>query len=264
MSHLKQILGGLSRCLQQATDGSFFAEFEGYRLHSAFQPIYHSNGQLFGYEALLRVIDRYSQALLPDRFFEFFRLRPALRIEIDRLVRVMHIRNFSACFAEKNLFLNMNPDSLADVRTQNLLRMYFSGYLSEVGMSVGQVYIEVIEEGCDQEEKMLASVHSLRQEGFRFAVDDYGCGASLEPRVKSIRPEMVKMDKRLLLDYLKGKTEPLIQAVSVARENNAKVLVEGIESKAAFEAAKAIQADYMQGYFLGQPLLSTYHLAYFE
>ncbi len=263
MSQINQILGSLSRCLKESVNGSFFAEYENFCLYSAFQPIYQPNGQLFGYEALLRVIDSESKTLLPDHFFERFRLVPQIRINIDRLVRVMHMRNFSRCFSGQALFLNINPQSLADNNTQNLLCMYLSGYLDEIGLSLGQLYIEVIEENCDDEHNMLAIINILRKEGLHFAVDDYGTGSSLEPRVRAMAPDVIKMDKQLVLDFIHGNQSPLLEAVALAKEVKAKVLIEGIEDEKTYKAAQLVKADLLQGYYLGQPLLSQNHLRTF-
>ncbi len=260
MSQINNLLGILSRCLKESADGSFFAQYKNFCLYSAFQPIYQSNGHLFGYEALLRVRDSESRSLLPDHFFKRYLTTPKTRIDLDRLVRVMHMRNFSRCFSGQALFLNINPQSLADNTTQDLLRMYLSGYLDEIGLSVGQLYIEVIEEDCDDEKNMLSIINVLRKEGVHFAVDDYGCGASLEPRVRAMTPDVIKMDKQLVLDFIQGNKTPLLDAVTLAKEVSAKVLIEGIEDEKTYEAAQSVNADLLQGYYLGQPLLSQSHL----
>ena len=264
MSQINQILGNLSRCLKESVDGSFFAQYENFCLYSAFQPIYQSNGHLFGYEALLRVIDSESQTLFPDQFFDRYRLTPQIRINIDRLVRVMHMHNFSRCFSGRALFLNINPQSLADNNTQNLLRMYLSGYLDEIGLSLGQLYIEVIEESCDNEQNMLKVINSLRKDGLHFAIDDYGSGSSLEPRVRAMLPDVIKMDKQLVQDFINGNKSPLLKAVALAKEVKARVLIEGIEDEKSYKAAQSVNADLLQGYYLGQPLLSKNHLPQFS
>lgn len=86
-------------------DDSYHVVYDRYVMKSAFQPIVSSSGKLFGYEALLRVFDEAGVQLLTEPFFTSAFLTSRDRINIDRLAKVIHLRNFARFFLVAPCFL---------------------------------------------------------------------------------------------------------------------------------------------------------------
>src|ERR1035437_2918225 len=80
--------------------------FLGMRLTSAFQPIFRTNGEVIGREALLRASLFEHGALTPNTAFDLA-IEANRLVQFDRLVRTLHLLNESSSFAEPELlFLN--------------------------------------------------------------------------------------------------------------------------------------------------------------
>ncbi|WP_083190284.1 MULTISPECIES: EAL domain-containing protein [unclassified Aliivibrio] len=48
--------------------------------------------------------------------------------------------------------------------------------------------------------------------------------------------------------------EPILSAISLARNQNALIVIEGVETAKQYEDMKLLGIDYFQGFLLGKPL----------
>jgi len=245
----------LEQHLIMSDDDSYNVVYDRYVMKSAFQPIVSLSGKLFGYEALLRVFDEAGDQLLTEPFFTSELLTERDRINIDRLAKVIHLRNFSRFLSCGTLFLNMSPASVIDGDTHVLTKHSLIPRVTDLGLSIDQIYFEVLEHFCSNDSRLVQSLQSMRRQGLQIAIDDYGVGASSELRAREVKPEIIKMDKSLLAEYINGEPDKLLKAMELASELDAKVLLEGVEDHRCFEAAQALGVDYMQGYYIGRPEL---------
>lgn len=86
-------------------------------------------------------------------------------------------------------------------------------------------------------------------------VDDAGAVCADESRIASLRPDVVKIDRSLfwqIADDADARTR-LDSLLAAAREAGAKVLVEGVSDAEQVERARALGADYAQGFHVGMP-----------
>ncbi|ELR67158.1 hypothetical protein C942_02666 [Photobacterium marinum] len=245
----------LEQYLNKSEAGYFYARYQGYAMHSAFQPIVSASGKLFGYEALLRVYDEAGNKLKTEPFFNSEFISTAERINFDRLARVIHLRNFALFLSKGTLFLNLSPIAALDSDKQEATQKSFVRRIDELGLSIDQIYFEVLEHTCSCDALLVNSLRNLQGYGARIAIDDYGVEASSEARARDVRPDIIKVDRSLLLNYVEGKRDDLLNVIKLARELEARVLLEGVEDYRCYAAGKHLQVDYMQGYFIGRPEL---------
>lgn len=95
----------------------------------------------------------------------------------------------------------------------------------------------------------------VSQLGGRLLVDDAGADCADERRVAELRPDVVKID-RALFWRIAEEPEAMREVdglIDAAREAGAKVLVEGVSSAERVESARALGAEYGQGFYLGKP-----------
>ncbi|MCV5949168.1 EAL domain-containing protein, partial [Escherichia coli] len=90
----------------------------------------------------------------------------------------------------------------------------------------------------------------LSDGGFKLAIDDYGINASTIERVKCVRPDIIQMDRSLLLKYADGDFSALIEALALAKELSSKTVIEGIETEHQLNLMKKLGFDMYQGYLL--------------
>ncbi|WP_231870115.1 EAL domain-containing protein [Grimontia celer] len=232
------------------------AIFNGLELRSVFQPIFRANGTVLGFEALVRARSVDGDPVCPAYIFRNLeRDDPGFgdQVSLDKLARVIHLRNFSPYAGNHSIFLNVLPSSaIASIQTfsnQNLMLKR----LAELGIPRHHVVLEVVEHlHSDTASLSVATTQSINN-GFQIAVDDYGVEGSEEKRVRMIRPSLIKLDRSLVQRYVEGEVDTLLRAIALANEVNAEILVEGIENQEEYEAMRALHINYFQGFYLGMP-----------
>ncbi|WP_250210567.1 EAL domain-containing protein, partial [Vibrio campbellii] len=98
-----------------------------------------------------------------------------------------------------------------------------------------------------------ALTKELSDNGYMLAIDDYGVDASTVQRVKCVRPNIIKIDRSLLLRYESGDFACLMEALSLAKDIRSKTVIEGIETEHQLNLMKKLGFDMYQGYLLAMP-----------
>ncbi len=236
------------------TNGEYIAHYSLWSLRSVFQPIYGHNNVLVGLEALVRIEDVNGESIRPDLFFSSTNISIKDKINIDKLSRVIHIRNFAVSeYKNLKLFLNILPSvseyfALSDINTCLL-----SNRLHELQIDRSQIVMEIVELNANNEYLFVEAIKRLSEAGYCIAIDDFGACASTIERVKSIRPDIIKLDRDLLLEHVSGESTRLIEGIKMARSIGSKIIVEGIETKEHLDAMKMLDLDMFQGFYLATP-----------
>ncbi|MCG6299617.1 EAL domain-containing protein, partial [Vibrio vulnificus] len=90
--------------------GQFVSRYKEMTLRSVFQPIYKKDLTVVGLEALVRIQCDDGSIIRPDHFFHSDEISPIDKLNVERLSRIMHIRNFAqSSYRDKKLFLNVLP-----------------------------------------------------------------------------------------------------------------------------------------------------------
>ena len=113
--------------------------------------------------------------------------------------------------------------------------------------------MELLELNVEDESSLSQAARELSQGGFKLAIDDYGVNASTIERVKGVRPDIIKMDRSLMLRYENGDWKALVDALSLARTLHSKTVIEGIETEHQLNLMKKLGFDMYQGYLLAIP-----------
>lgn len=237
---------------------SYYSIYDGLVLHSAFQPIFNTSLHVIGYEALLRIHNMDMQPIRPDHFFQDTSRTVTQILNVERLSRIIHIRNF-AFFSQHNtsLFLNILPESAIHFNEHKLPIINVSLLESRIlalGLTPNRLTLEILEFHYKDDKKLADAIHDIKQHGFNIAIDDFGSGASSSHRVSLLKPDIIKIDRSLLLKYELGDVDPLLSAIQLAKEHNALTVIEGIETSHQHDLMKALGIDYFQGFLLGRPL----------
>lgn len=237
-------------------EGRWFAAFQGLELSTHFQPIYSfPHRRPVGFEALVRVQDGQGGAVSPIRAFESAR-GAEQQLMLDRLCRLLHVRNFLAqrqddCW----LFLNIHPAVFVRAAAQPLMLAGAVEAMEQLGMPLHRLVFEVTEDVMAQEQDFESAVKAARATGCLLALDDFGVGHSNFDRIWRMRPEIVKLDRSLLLRALESNSmaRVLAQMVALLHECGAMVLLEGVETRDEAHVALDADVDLVQGYAFGRP-----------
>lgn len=235
--------------------GQYYAEYRRATLTSVFQPIFGRDGDVFGYEALLRIINAKGEQIRPDLFFSSEKVSAHDKYEVERISRKLHMLNFrQSDFASHHLFLNVLPDA-SHILSEQL--EHFPSDFNEGKLS--NIVFEFVEFAATNESQFNQAAHKIASNGSKIAVDDYGVQHSNQHRVNAIDPQIVKFDRSLLRDYMNGQKHTLIDGLKVAKSVNAKTVIEGIESATDMMAMRELGFDYFQGFYLALPQVLTTH-----
>ncbi|WP_407333708.1 EAL domain-containing protein [Enterovibrio sp. 27052020O] len=244
------------QCLSSDVNGEIIAQFNDLVLRSVYQPIFRADASVLGFEALIRAKSLTGEPACPAHLFRHIeRGHPEFhdQVSTDRLARVIHLRNFAPYAGQHTLFLNMLPssavESISKFSNQNLMVKR----VAELGIPQHHIVLEVVEHLHDEMDALTAATVQSTINGFRIAIDDYGVKGSKEERVRMLSPNILKIDRSLLQDYMQGDTAPMFRAIALAKEVGSEVLVEGIENADEYNAMRALDVNFFQGFYLGMP-----------
>jgi EAL domain-containing protein (putative c-di-GMP-specific phosphodiesterase class I) len=107
---------------------------------------------------------------------------------------------------------------------------------------------------ADRPAELLAAVAALRRRGWGIALDDVGADWRSIALMPFLRPDVVKLDMRLVQEPFGAEAAAVVSAVrSYADESGAAILAEGIETPEHEQRALAWGVTYGQGWLYGRP-----------
>ena len=229
--------------------------YDGMQLHSAFQPLFLARTMRpVAYEALLRARDGDGTAIPPQEAFE----RPATPEDIvcfDRLCRTVHAVNFAGqARPGELLFLNVNARHLLSV-DGGTHGAAFETLLGHCGLTPAQVVLEILEAGIDDLGRLAEAVTAYQKRGYRIAIDDFGCRHSNFDRLWQLSPDVVKLDRSLILEATSNARARLIlpKLVGIIHDLGGEVVCEGVETPEQHALAVNAGVDLLQGYHYARP-----------
>jgi EAL domain-containing protein (putative c-di-GMP-specific phosphodiesterase class I) len=212
-------------------------------VRSVFQPIVDlDTGRLFGFEALSRGPEG-SALERPDRLFGAARVEDRLA-ELDAACQATAVAGAHAHAIKSplTLFMNVEPDATG------------FGPLPGIGRDVRGI-IELTERTLMTSlAELLPAVQSAREHGWGIALDDVGADTRSLALMPLLRPDVIKLDLRLVQAQPTPEIAAIAGAVGAqAERTGATVLAEGIESEEQAEYARALGATLGQGFLFGRP-----------
>ncbi len=233
---------------------------EDRRFTTAFQPIWNfASRELIGVEALTRPDPSYGLSG-PAEAFDIAEQIGLVR-ELDELCATRALEASSRLPKSALLFVNLAPKTLElDTDGEDWLRRGAQA----VGLSPERVVVEVTERIGARTVPVIKSLHRLRDQGFRLALDDVGTGNAGLEMLREVGAEYVKLDRSIVVA---AATEPNARAVlmamaTFARQTGAFVIAEGIEDEETLEFLRSIEEFDLrpgtiiqggQGFELGYP-----------
>lgn len=228
--------------------------FHSLSINSHFQPIISlAHRRSVGYEALLRCTDESGQSVSPLSLFNSISSLEET-IFLDRLSRAVHIANFMRADQDGKawLFLNLNPQvAVAGMRFGS----FFEGLLQHYKIPTYRIVIEILEGRIEEEVKLADAICYYKKLGCLIAIDDFGAGSSNFDRIWRLKPDIVKLDRSMIVQ---ASSNPQVRKimpgmVSLLHEAGVLVIMEGIETTEEALIAMEADVDFVQGYYFARP-----------
>ncbi|MBW8189628.1 EAL domain-containing protein [Neiella marina] len=229
------------------------AHYQDLSLYSLLQPIVgYSHQSIIGCEALLRGEDVHGSTVMPAQLFAPTATSDNELRLLERLSRLLHIANFSTFDSFSGwLFINLSPQLIADDNDADDL----AAALEWAKVSPARVVIELTEQACYDPQGLVSAVARYRALGCKVAIDDFGAGHSNFERIWTLLPDIVKLDRNMVL---RATSELVIQQmlpglVNLVHQSGSLVLAEGIETVEQAMLLSNAGVDMGQGYLFGYP-----------
>jgi EAL domain-containing protein (putative c-di-GMP-specific phosphodiesterase class I) len=217
-------------------------------IRSVYQPIVDiDTAEIVAYEALARGPVG-SSLERPDLLFSTAHAIGAVE-ELDWACRAAALTGALEAGLRQTLFVNVEP-SLLDAA----IPPHVASLLERAGREL-DVVLELTERALtDRPAEMLARVEALRAFGLSIALDDVGADRRSIALMPFVRPEVIKLDLRLVQSNPTPAIAAIVHAVNAESERSGAVLLaEGIETEEQRDVARALGARYGQGWLFGYP-----------
>lgn len=132
--------------------------------------------------------------------------------------------------------------------------------IRSTGVDPHQVTLEITESVLIQSiDQAAATLDSLRQQGIRIALDDFGVGYSSLNYLSNLPVDVIKIDRSLTQQvFTKPKQYNLLcTIVRMAQINALTVVAEGVETRDERDMIAASGVPYIQGFYYARPLPET-------
>lgn len=220
---------------------------------TALQPIVEiDTGRVYGHEALMRGYDRLGLSSPNDLLG-----RAADGGEIIALERMLHARAL-ACFKQvegrgQKLFLNLDGRAVDEALTvvDGLVDA-----LQRARIAPSSVVIELSERHDHLSSPVFPDfVRRLKRHGIRIAIDDFGIGFSELRLLCDYGLDYIKIDGSFIRGMAQNQRKRLFVTTitGLAHVLGVRVVAEGVEEAADYDAAREAGCDLVQGYFVARP-----------
>jgi diguanylate cyclase (GGDEF)-like protein len=129
--------------------------------------------------------------------------------------------------------------------------------LRDADLAPGRLEVEITESvRLQTDDKVLATLHSLRELGVRVALDDFGTGYSSLSYLASFPFDRIKIDRSFVMNMLTDQTSAMIVQATIALANSLGLAstTEGVETVEQLEALRKAGATAAQGFLFSPPL----------
>jgi len=149
-------------------------------------------------------------------------------------------------------FINLSGSSLSDKAFFNDIRTM----VKQFGILPERICLEITETtAIDNFAEAVEFIKEIREEGFKFALDDFGAGMSSFSYLKKIPVDYLKIDGSFVLNLL---TDPIDRGIveacnGISHAAGLQTIAEFVENQETCDALKEIGVDFGQGFGIERP-----------
>jgi diguanylate cyclase (GGDEF)-like protein/PAS domain S-box-containing protein len=221
------------------------------QLQVYFQPQARIDGEIIGFEALVRWNHPTRGFVAPDQFIPLAE-ENGLIIEIGEWVLREACREAASWPRSLQVAVNLSP---VQFQAGDLERSIHQ-ILLETGLSPTRLEVEITEGVLIGDfTRALNLLRRLKALGIRIAMDDFGTGYSSLSYLQSFPFDKIKIDRSFIsnLEATPQSAEIVRAVLSLAHALHIPVVAEGVETEAQRAFLEREACEEMQGYLIGRP-----------
>lgn len=225
---------------------------ENDQIEAYFQPIKPSSttNNLVIHELLMR-IHQDNKVVSAYEFIEIAEARGLINV-MDLMVIEKAFKKIQETQYEGILFINLSPKSLIMGDFINKINSFVYKY----GIQKDKIVFEITERETVKNFSLLEKfVYTLKLEGYKFAIDDFGSGFSSFHYIKKFPIDYVKIDGDFIVNINKDEKDRAFvnSIVTLAKELKIQTVAEFVENEEIVQVLNALEIDYYQGFHIGKP-----------
>lgn len=214
-----------------------------------FQPIFNNRtGKIEKYECLARIRDD-DELISPYRFMKAAKETGNLAYVTKALV-AQSFKKFSSTDLEFSI--NITDSDLS----QDYLEDFLIKNVAKYDIHPSRVVLEMLEDITTLDKgTTLKQLNSLRENGFKVAIDDFGAENSNLSRLLEIEPDYVKIDGAFIKNILTDeKSQIIVEAIiMICAKLGIKIIAEFIHNEEVQKMVVKLGIEYSQGFYFGEP-----------
>jgi EAL domain-containing protein (putative c-di-GMP-specific phosphodiesterase class I) len=221
-------------------------------LSVVFQPIVELASRTpLGFEALTRFR---TESLLrnPELLFRYA-TRKLRVVDLELACLRSSLRAGAGLAGTRPLFLNIHPAAFS---AGDRLLGALKEHARAAGLALDRIVLEITEQGSlGNRIHVLDAIGNLKDAGVSFAFDDVGVAYSHLTFLDAVRPSYLKISQHFGTNFESDgpKTKLVRNLLSLARDFECELILEGIESEETARAASDLGIKFGQGYHFARP-----------
>ncbi|ATN08290.1 EAL domain-containing protein [Pseudomonas sp. ChxA] len=239
LSFRSQILDGLKK-------GEFFL---------LYQPVMNlGTGGCVGAEALLRWNQPERGIISPDIFIPAAESKGLMKKITERVIEIVRedaTQLFKDC-PSAHIAINVSAEDIHSKEIeQQLLEL-----IRVTAARPKNIMIEVTERGLIVPDKAKKVLESIRANGFKIAIDDFGMGNSSLSYLSTYDLDFLKIDKAFVSEIGSNRvSKPLLfNIIEIGRSQGLQMIAEGVETKEQRDVLVDAGVHFAQGWFFAKPM----------
>jgi len=216
-----------------------------------YQPQAHINGEVTGFEALVRWHHPLQGMIAPGIFIPLAE-ESGLIIELGEWILRTACREAASWPRPLDIAINLSPVQFQHGDLPKLVHQV----LLETGLSPSRLELEITEGVLIGDfNRGVSILRRLKNLGVRIAMDDFGTGYSSLSYLQSFPFDKIKIDKSFIANLNHNQQAATIvrAVIALGRGLNLPVVAEGVETKEQLKFLTAELCNEIQGYFIGRP-----------
>lgn len=215
-----------------------------------FQPIVDVNtGEIFKYETLIRIHTHKNQTFYPKDFFHVLKKTAIYSYAMKQVIK----KSINIAM-KKQIDITINLE-IVDIEYTDIAQWL----LEEIQKNkLGKkITIEITErEKAKNFSLLIDYFNKIHANDSHIALDDFGCGYSNLEMIMHIPLDFIKIDGSFIIDVDTDlyKSRIVRAVVEFAKALDIKTIAEFVSSEEIYAKVKDLGVDYVQGYFIGEPI----------